>query len=1213
MRRAALLVAVALSPLGAAAQGLSSDTASRASTIAGQVCRDVDGNGQCGPDEPGLPDVRLVLSTGREARTDARGRYHVNGVDARVPDATGGLHLRPGRQRLKVDPRSLPAASRVSPEAATVEVPWGAVVLQDFAVRDVAVEAPPVVLSYASAPPVAELAAGGGAVRFLVAGQAAPGDRVVVSGVQAEVDAQGAWRALVPLVGGENSLAITATAPDGAVRLFRQRVDVVARDGGWLVAPRPMEPAGSLQLPVGRDEAAPSGTTRVRVAAPEGTVVRTPEGERRVGPQGHVEVPVALEPGTNAVPLHLEVPGEPPREETLEIAATARPFAVGLLDVEATWAPADGDVQLRGRGSAHAELRLGDFELEGELDLRDTDGRTLNGASLPDWLRPRAPERFERWADPDLTPAEWGDDSVSLTPNAPEGRLRLEARHERYGRAGLGSYRALMQDREVGRYHRPLFGPYAELRTGPEAPREQRDLLEAERTPDAAARAGVDVFGGSLADPSRPLAAVPAHEELRATGGSLYYLGAGAVAEGSELVRLEVRDGVTGLPLAEHHLVRGRDYDIDYFSGRILLARPLSFLAGESWLRTGSPTEAPEPVLVVDYAALRPADARDAAGGEVWAEWGGAHVGVGAVREDREGAPYRLYTGRASAKVGAYTLLAEVASSRGTAVEPGLFGVSDDGGLSFLRPGAGLGTGGEALGLRVRGPGPLRGGAVDAAFRLRAKGFSDGAHTEAARFRQTSVRVRQPLGRLRLTLLADERRSADPREPFADTRFTASTVAAGVGWEETRWGAYLELRDSRLGAAEVPGGSPTLYGGRTSAGLAGSLRLWEGVALRAAHRQALALHGEGLGRVDDTFTSAGVDVDVTRDTRVGVHGGWGPELGPRAWANVESRGGQDVYYGGYSVDVDGPDFGAGRTVTGARTELPDSGTALFVEDVGAHDTDAVRLARAVGLQQQVTGGFSVGARYERGVRSLLDVDSALTRDVAGVFGQLVTERLRVDGRVELRQEEGIPERGARTPVDRVQAVVALAAQAELREDVTASGRVDFARTADARALEARLLEGYAAVAWRPGPWLVVARYGVTRELRPGTRAAFGDRALHVFSLLPAVRLGDRLSVAAGLHAGRSSLEDSVRWVWTGSVRPAVRVVGGLEVGAELARRTASPEGERLTAVRAEVAYRVDERLRLAAGYTLLGFSGLGLTDDSTENQDRLYLRAEVAY
>jgi|GEM_PF-1187693 len=1194
--RVRLAAVVSLLPLAAWAQALSLDTPSQASTIAGRVCQDLDGDGRCGVDEPGLPNVRLVLTTGRDVRTDAQGRFHITGVDARVPDAVRGLHLRPGRHRLKVDTRSLPVSTQVSPEGATLEVPWGAVVLQDFAVRGVATDAAPVRLSFAEAPPVAEVVTGERAIRFRVAGQAAVGDRVSVAGVTAQVDAKGAWQAQVPLASGENTLPITATSPEGQVRLFRQRVDVVLRDGGWLVAPRPMVPVATLQLPAGRDAPAASGPARVRVEAPEGTRIGTPEGEIAVGPEGRAEIPVVLAPGLNAVAFRLALPGEAPRDERVEIAAAARPFAVGLLDVEATYAPATGDVQLRGRGSAHAEVRLGAVDLVGELDLRDTDGRTLRGASLPDWLRPRVPERFDRAADPDLAPAEWGDDSVSLTPNPTEARLRVEARHAEHGRAGLGTYRALIQDREVGRYHRPLFGPYVELQAGEDS-----------------ARVGVNAFGGGLTDPVRQVSAVPAHEELRATGGSLYYLGAASVAEGSELVRVELRDGVTGLPLGERHLVRGVDYDIDYFAGRILLARPLSFLAGEAWLRTGSPTESPEPVLVVDYAALRLAEAGDSAGGEVWAEWRGSRLGLGAVREGSGGRPYTLFTGRVSTALGGYSLAAEVASSRGTAVDASFFGVSDDGGLSFLRPRADAGTGAEALSLQLHGPGLSGEGTVDAAFRLRGRGFSDGAHTDVALFRQASLRVKQPLGRLRLTLLADERRSADPRAPFAETPFSAQVLGAGLGWEESRWGVGLEVRDSRLRAAQVAGVGPALSGGRTSAGVTGSLKLREWLRLRAAHRQALSLHGEGPGRFDDTFTSVGVDVEVDRDTRAGVFGGWGPELGPRAWANVSSRRGQDVFYGGYSIDVDGPDYGAGRTVTGARTELPDSGTALFVEDVGAHDATTVRLARAVGFQQQLTGGLSVGARYERGVRSLLDVDSPLEREAGGVFGQLVLPRLRMDGRVELRREEGTPERGAAAPVDRLQVVVALAAQAQLLEDVTASGRVDFARTVNTDVLETRLVEGYAAVAWRPGPWLLVARYGITRELLPGLRAAFGDRALQTFSLLPAVRLGDRFSVAAGLHAGRSSVEDSTRWVWTGTLRPSLRVVGGLEVGAELARRTASPEGERLTAVRAEVAYRVDERLRLATGYTLLGFSGLGLVPGTSDNQDRLYLRAEVAY
>jgi hypothetical protein len=324
------------------------------------------------------------------------------------------------------------------------------------------------------------------------------------------------------------------------------------------------------------------------------------------------------------------------------------------------------------------------------------------------------------------------------------------------------------------------------------------------------------------------------------------------------------------------------------------------------------------------------------------------------------------------------------------------------------------------------------------------------------------------------------------------------------------------------------------------------------------------------------------------------------------------RRGPDVFYGGYSVDVDGPDFGAGRAVMGARTDLED-GTSIFVEDTSSHSANAVRLARAVGFQQALFGGLQVGGRYERGVRHPLDLPSSLTRDSAGLFGQLVWARFRVDGRAELRREQGTPVRGPDVSVDRVQMVAALAAEALLREDLSLSGRVHFARTLGDERLEQRLLEGSTGVAWRPEPFLLVARYSVTRELLPGARGAFGERALQVLSLLPAVRLGDRFAVAAGLHAGRSSLGEAVAWVWTGTLRPSVRVVGGLETAVEVARRTSAREGGALSALRAEVGYRVDAGLRFAAGYTVLGFSGLGLSGEMTDESDRLYLRAEVAY
>ncbi|HSP78344.1 MAG TPA: flagellar motor protein, partial [Myxococcaceae bacterium] len=782
----------------------------------------------------------------------------------------------------------------------------------------------------------------------------------------------------------------------------------------------------------------------------------------------------------------------------------ARPFAVGLLDVEATYAPATGDFRLRGRGAAHVEARLGPLALAGEVDLRDTDVDTLRGLPVADWLRPRLP-RLGRAPDPDLTVAEWGDESVGLTSNPAESRLRLEVRHERYGRVGLGTYRALQAEGEVGRYHRPLFGPYAEL--------------TAELGP---VRAGVEAFAGGLADPTRRLSAVPAYEELRATGGSLYYLGAGPVAEGSELLRVEVRDGLTGLPLAERHLVRGRDYDIDYVAGRILLARPLSFLAGAPLLRSDALVAAPEPVLTAQYATLTLGDAADAVGGEAWAEWGSGRVAVSAVREPREdGADFLLLSGRARTTLGGYTLLAEVARSRGVGVAAGFHGLSDDGGLTFLRPEAPRpGLGGDALGLRLRGPALFGVGSVDAAFRRRSAGYSDGTHLDTAPFRQVSLRAVQPLGPWRLTLLGDDRLAVEPRRPFSETSLGARTLGVGLDYEGAGWGVGLSVRDGSLRAPEVPGEGPLLEGGRTSAGVEGHLWVHPRVRLSAAHRQALVLRGEGPGRFDDSFRSAGVDVSLDDEASVGVRGGWGPELGPLAWVRGQWRRGQETHYGSYSVDVEGPDVGAGRAVSGARTELAE-GTSVFVEDVASHDANAVHLARAVGFHQVVFDALQVGGRYERGMRHPLELPSSLRRDAAGLFGQLVLERLRASGHVELRFERGTPVRGGTEPVERTQAVVMLAAEAVLREDLSLSGRLNYARTWSPEVLEGRLLEGYAALAWRPGPFLVVARYGLTRELLPGPRAVFGERTSQVFSLLPAVRLGERFALAAGLHAGRS--------------------------------------------------------------------------------------------
>ncbi|MBI3184130.1 MAG: flagellar motor protein [Myxococcales bacterium] len=1163
--------------------------------IAGRVCDDKNGDGRCGADEPGIGGATVVLETGQQAIADARGRYHLAGISARAPDRHAGGRLLPGRHRIRLDDRAFPRDTVVRPRAVVLEVPLVGLVLQDFAIHSAAAPVQDLQSVPEVQPPAGELL-GQGRVRFLVTGQAAPGDRVEVAGSRAEVDERGLYRAPAELSPGSNPVAISATSPAGAVRLFVQRIDVVERAGGILVVPRRLEPIATVRLPAGEGERAATGQSVLRFSGLPGTRIRHPGGEIVLGEDGQASVPLELSGGENRVPLRLERPGQPPREEIVTVQAGPRPLLVGLLDLEGAFEPRRGlrALGLFGRGGAHLEQRIGKWQLAGELELRDQDLPDIRFGGPLALATARRPDRLERALDPEAYPVEWADDSHGAAPNSPEGRLRVELRHDEFGAAGFGTRRALFADSEVGRYQRELFGPYLDVKTP--AGRQWQAGLSAFASP-------------AMTDPTRELALAPTHDELRATGGSLYYLGRAAVSRGSEVARVEVRDGLTGVPLSERHLVRGRDYEIDYGAGRILLARPLSFIEGETPLPSEALTARPEPVLVVDYEALELAQGgRNVAGGEVTGSLGPVALSAGLVRERGQSDAYTLLRAAARAPLGPVTLMAEVAQSEGAAIAAERFGISDDGGLSFLRPPE-RSESGLALTLRAKGPGLSKDGSFDVAFRRRTPGFADGAHVAGFGLRQLSVRGEQRFGSFEVGALVDDRSAVDPRLPFSTAHIDARTLGASAGYRQPSWGVRLDLKDAEVTAEEAPT-EGRVTGGRTSAGLSGHLRVTEQIRVVAGHKQVFAKRGLGLGRVDDSFSSAGVDLTVEPGSLVGLRAGFGPVLGPQIWGQAEVKGGKETWYGTYSVDVDGPHFGERRAVSGARTEV-EEGTALFVEDVAAHDASAIRLARAVGLTQEVSGGFSVTGRFERGVRQPFDGKPSLLRNAGGVTASLVRQGARAFVRAELRSESGSEQLTPFREVSRLQGVFGLGGELQLSEAMRASLRGSYVHSANGGVLEARLLEGSVGVAWRMESAMLALRYAVERELLP--RGGQPEKRLDVVSFLPSVRLGPRVSVAAGVHAGWSTVAENPRLVLSASLRPSVKVVGGLEVAAEVARRTSAPDGGRLEALRGELGYRFDERVMLAAGYSLLGFSGLGLSEGAEDNRDRFYLRAEVGY
>jgi len=368
-----------------------------------------------------------------------------------------------------------------------------------------------------------------------------------------------------------------------------------------------------------------------------------------------------LMPGANVVSLQLENREVPTRQVKVEVPARSRPFGVGLLHAEAVFRPGRGDLfdtaRVFGGGTGYLEASVGEWLLEAQLDLRDDDLRALDASPSATFFTPRNVLDLQRALDPERVAGQGIDDSVSIHTNPEGARVRVEARHPEYGDLGLGTFRAWFGDSEIGRYHRLLFGGHASLGTDDEAERGVR----------------VEAFGASGdADSLTSLSTTPGHAEFLATGGSLFYLPHAAIARGSEVVRVVVRDGLTRIPVSEQHLVRGVDYDVDYLSGRILLASPLSMIAPVRLLRSDPPTAGAEPVLVVDYERLLlGAPGRGVAGGRVKGWWGPLELSVGGAGEGPEETRYGLVRATASATFGRLLFTAEAARSEGAAHRAG--------------------------------------------------------------------------------------------------------------------------------------------------------------------------------------------------------------------------------------------------------------------------------------------------------------------------------------------------------------------------------------------------------------------------------------------------------------------------------------------------------------------------------------------------------------
>jgi hypothetical protein len=294
-------------------------------------------------------------------------------------------------------------------------------------------------------------------------------------------------------------------------------------------------------------------------------------------------------------------------------------FQVGIADLTlgkrfgpgSAWlAPAaPGEYQpfyARGRLAFYLKGKIqGRYLLTAALDT--TEGEL---GSLLSNLDKKDPRQLLRRLDPDDYYAVYGDDSTTVEDAPTSGRFYVRLQDGK-SHALWGNFKIRIDGTELAKFERGLYGANVELRS-PAATR------------FGEARARVSAFAaqpGTLAG----------RDEFLGSGGSAYFLKRQDISVGSEQVRIELRDAVTGNVVSTRQLRNGEDYEIDYFQGLVLLNEPLASSTGDGGAVQTDSLSGDRNWLVVSYEYTPVAGDVDgyAAGGRAEA-WLGDHVRVGA-------------------------------------------------------------------------------------------------------------------------------------------------------------------------------------------------------------------------------------------------------------------------------------------------------------------------------------------------------------------------------------------------------------------------------------------------------------------------------------------------------------------------------------------------------------------------------------------------------
>lgn len=285
-----------------------------------------------------------------------------------------------------------------------------------------------------------------------------------------------------------------------------------------------------------------------------------------------------------------------------------------------------------------------------------------------------------RQLDPDTYYPIYGDkSSINYDATNTQGPLYLLVEWDKSS-AIWGNYAIDFNDTEFASFSRSYYGGKV-------------DYQSVANNPYDDPRTKVVVFHAEVQQ-------LPDHNEFLGTGGSLYFLKNKRVIEGSERIRIEVRDKITGLAVASRDMVNGADYELDDAEGRIFFWQPVSMIAKSESIVAGSLLDGNPVYVVADYQYEVTDKIRQSSEGARVAQGVGNNIVIGGtyVKETQANSTdYSLQGTDVTARLGPdSTIKAEYAETE--SVGSSTY-VSTDGGITFTQLQTGSTASGRAYGI----------------------------------------------------------------------------------------------------------------------------------------------------------------------------------------------------------------------------------------------------------------------------------------------------------------------------------------------------------------------------------------------------------------------------------------------------------------------------------------------------------------------------------